>query len=251
MSDKKLSVLGHLLELRKRLLRGVIAVVITTIISFVFADQIFEVLKRPLGPDATLIYVDMTEMFSTYMKVCLASGLVLAMPVIVYHFLMFIAPALTSKEKRMVFMIAPWIALMFLGGVAFAYFILLPPAVTFLTTWGSDIATAQIRIGNYISVVTKLLLVMGFIFETPVITTFLAKIGVVKPQWLASKRRGAALGAFVLAALVTPTADPVNQTLVAVPLIALYEMSIWLAKLVAKKPAPAMDSALVPDQTKS
>ncbi len=246
MTENKLSVLGHLLELRKRLLRSVIAVVITTIVSFVFADQIFEILKRPLGGSATLIYVDMTEMFSTYMKVCLVSGIVLAMPIIVYQFIMFVAPALTPREKKMVFMITPWIALMFAGGVVFGYFILIPPAVKFLTTWGAEIATPQIRIGNYISVVTRLLMTIGFIFEMPVVTTFLAKLGVLKPSWLASKRKAWVVIAFIISAVVTPTADPINQALVAAPLIVLYELGIWLAKLVAPRkaaPVPSLDSA--------
>lgn len=245
MTENKLSVLAHLLELRKRLLKSVIAVIITTALSFVFADQIFEILKRPLGGSTTLIYVDMTEMFSTYMKVCLVSGIVLAMPIIVYQFLMFVSPALTPREKKLVFLITPWIALMFVGGVVFGYFILIPPAVKFLTTWGTEIATPQIRIGNYISVVTRLLLTIGFIFEMPAVTTFLAKLRIIKPGWLASKRKAWIVIAFVLSAIITPTADPVNQALVAGPLIVLYELSIWLAKLVAPRkpaPVPALDS---------
>ena len=124
---------------------------------------------------------------------------------------------------------------MFMGGVVFGYFILLPPAINFLITFGADIATPQIKIGNYISIVTRLLLAIGFVFEMPVITTFLARIGIISPKWLSDKRKPAIIIAFVLAAIITPTFDPLNQTLVAVPLVVLYEMSIWLAKLVYRK----------------
>jgi len=177
----------------------------------------------------------MTEMIGIYMKVSLAGGIMLTMPYLVYHIIMFVSPALTRREKRYVYLILPWIALMFAGGVVFAYFILIPPATRFLLSFGSDIASPEIRIGNYISLVTRLLLSIGLVFELPVITTFLARLGIITSRWLASKRKIAIIFAFVLAAIITPTFDPINQTLVAAPLIILYEMSIWLAKLVQRR----------------
>ncbi len=235
MSDEKgQTFLGHLAELRSRLTRAAIAVVITTLASFVFADKIFYVLTLPIA-GTQLVFLEMTEMIGIYMKVCLWTGIAVAMPYIVYQVVMFIAPALTSKEKRYVYLALPWIALMFIGGMVFSYFVLLPPAVKFLVSFGSEIATPQIRIGNYISVVTRLIVATGIIFELPVISTFLARLGIITSSWLAKKRRLAIILAFVLGAIITPTFDPVNQTLVAAPLIVLYEMSIWLAKLVQKK----------------
>ena len=233
--DKRLTVLAHISELRRRLIRSVIAVSVTTVISFVFAKQIFEILKSPAG-EINLIFIEMTEMIGIYMRVSLVSGIILAMPYLVYQLIMFVSPALTSREKKRVYLILPWIALMFVGGVIFAYFILVPPAVKFLVTFGSDIATPQIKIGNYISIVSRLLLSIGLVFEMPVITTFLARLGIITPKWLSDKRKPAIILAFILAAIITPTFDPVNQTLVAAPLIVLYEMSIWLAKLVQRKP---------------
>jgi sec-independent protein translocase protein TatC len=230
----KLSLLGHLAELRSRLLKGVIAVVITCIISFVFADRIFQILVLPLNA-VPLIYIDMTEMIGVYMKVCLAAGIFLAMPYLVYQMLMFVMPALTAKEKRYVFFVLPWIALMFIGGVVFSYYVLLPPATQFLTSFGSNIAAPQTRIGSYINVVTRVMLATGIVFEMPVISTFLARLGIITPGWLASKRKIAIVGAFVLGAIITPTFDPVNQTLVAAPLVVLFEVSILLAKLVQRR----------------
>ena len=233
--EKKLSLLGHLTELRKRLIRSVIAVVITSILSFIFAEQIFDILISPAPQDINLVYIEMTEMISTYMRVCMVSGIMLAMPYLTYQLIMFVSPALTRKEKRGVYLILPWIAVMFAAGVVFSYFILIPPATSFLLTFGSDIATPQIKIGNYISIVTRLLLAIGLVFEMPVLTTFLARLGIISSKWLASKRRVSIIFSLIIAAIITPTFDPINQSLVAIPLIILYEMSIWLAKLVQRK----------------
>ena len=232
--ERKLSLLGHLAELRQRLIRSVIAVVITTILSFIFYQQIFNILIRP-AQGINLIFIEMTEMLGTIMKVCLVSGIILAMPYLTYQLIMFVSPALTRREKRYVYLGLPWIALMFAAGVVFAYFILLSPAIKFLITFGSNIATPQIKVGNYISIVTRLLLAVGLVFEMPVVTTFLARLGIVKSKWLADKRKIAIILAFILGAIITPTFDPINQTLVAIPLIILYEMSIWLAKLFGRK----------------
>jgi sec-independent protein translocase protein TatC len=232
--EEKLSLLDHFKELRKRLIRSVLALVVTVIISFFFWRWIFYILTYPTH-GATLYAFEMTETFGITMKVCLGAGLIIAMPYITYQAIMFIRPALTDREKRYLYIVMPWVTVMFLGGVVFGYFILVPPAVRFLMSWGSDIVKVQVGIDNYISVVTRLLLIIGLVFELPVVSTFLARIGIIKPEWLASKRKIAIVIAFVLAAIITPTFDPVNQSLVAVPLVVLYEMSIWLAKLVYRR----------------
>ncbi len=243
--DHNLTILGHIAEFRSRLFKAIIAVIITTIVAFVFADQIFQVLTLP-AKGYPLIYIDMTEMFGVYMNVCLTAGIILAMPYLVYQALMFIAPALTPKEKKYVYMIIPWIGLMFLSGVAFAYFVMLPPAIQFLFNFGSNIAAPQIRIGSYITVITRVLLAAGIIFELPVISTFLARLGLLSSEWLARKRKFAIVLAFILGAIITPTFDPVNQSLVAAPLIVLYEISIWLAKLVQRKQSRTIISLAIP-----
>ena len=235
MSEEgKSSILDHLRELRQRLIKSVIAVAVASVIAFIFYEWIFYILKLPTE-GLNLIYIEMTEMLGTIMKVCLIAGIILAMPYLVYHGIMFVSPALTPKEKKYVYFTLPWIALMFMGGVVFGYFVLVPPATRFLVSFGSGIASPEIRVGNYISVVARLLLAIGIVFELPVITTFLARLGVLKPKWLSDHRRTAIIFAFILAAIITPTFDPINQSLVAVPLIILYEMSIWLARLVYKR----------------
>ncbi len=230
-----MGVLGHLGELRKRLIRSVIAIVITSILSFIFYEYIFEILIAPAPPDITLQAVDMTEMVGVTMRVSLISGVILAMPYLVYELIMYVSPALTKREKKYVYIILPWIALMFAGGVVFGYYIIIPRMTDFLLSWGSNLVSIQPRIGSYINVITRMLLVVGLIFELPVITTFLARLGVLKPKWLADKRKTSIIIAFILAAIITPTIDPLSQCMVAIPLVVLYEMSIWLAKLVYKK----------------
>lgn len=233
MSDeKKLTIIGHLEELRQRLLRSLVVVGLTTTICFFFADRAIQLLMRPvLG--IQLIYIKLTEMIATYVKVSLMAGIVLALPYLLYELVKFVCPALTGAEKRYLYILLPASLLLFLAGSAFCYFFFLPPALNFLLTFGSDIATPQITIENYVSVVTMLLFWVGMAFEIPLVLFFLAGIGVVTPQGLSRKRKWAVLGAFVLGAIITPTVDPFNQSIVAGSMILLYELGIWLAKLAA------------------
>jgi sec-independent protein translocase protein TatC len=233
--EKNLSFLGHFSELRRRLIRSVVVLVITAVLSFIFYDKLFQLLIYPAPDGIVLQAVKMTEMMGTTMRVALVSGIILAVPYFTYELIMFVSPALTSKEKKYVYVILPWIALMFAAGVAFAYFILIPRMISFLMGWGADLVTVQPMFSDYINVVTRLLLVSGLVFELPVLTTFLSRLGILKPQWLASRRKPAIIVAFILAAIITPTIDPINQCLVAAPLILLYELSIWLSKLVYRK----------------
>ena len=235
MSDEqKTGILDHLRELRKRLLWSVVAVVITTSICFFFITDIVNVLKAPAG-DINLIFIEMTEGFSTYMRVALMSGVVLAMPFLIYQFLMFVIPALTRAERRTVLIIMPVITLMFAGGIAFGYFYLIPPATKFLLGFGAELAEQQIRISNYISFITRLLMAIGILFEMPVVTSFLARMGIITSKWLASRRKVMILFSFVVAAVITPTPDAINQSIVAGTMVVLYEISIWLAWLLQRR----------------
>ncbi len=232
--DEKISVVGHISELRRRLIRSIIVVAVASILAFSFYQYIFDILVYPVQ-DIELIFIELTEMLGTIMRVSLTAGIIVSIPWLTYELIMFVSPALTRREKKYVYLILPWIALMFIGGVVFSYFIVVPRMISFLLTFGADIATPQIKIGNYISIVTRLLVSVGLVFEMPVLTTFLARIGVLKPEWLWGKRKIAIVFAFIAAALITPTIDPINQCLIALPIIILYEMCIWLAKLVYKK----------------
>ncbi|MDD5189712.1 MAG: twin-arginine translocase subunit TatC [Dehalococcoidales bacterium] len=231
---KKQGILYHLNELRKRLIWCIIALVITTALAFFFADPIIQFLKAPAG-NVQFQFIEVTEAFSTYMKVCFTVGIIGAMPIIMYNLLMFVLPALNSREKRMVLIALPWILIMFFGGVFFGYKYLIPPATGFLLGFGSKVAVIQPRLGNYVNFVINLMLVIGLIFEMPVVIAFLARIGVVTWRWLGKQRKWVIIIAFIVSAIITPTPDAINQTIVAATLIVLYELSIWVAWLVGKR----------------
>lgn len=232
--EKQLSFMGHLKELRSCMLRSVIAILIALPISFYVAKYVFDILMKPV-PGIELIYTEITEMLGTYAKVTLGIAVILTLPYIVYQLVMFVRPALTKREKTYVYALLPSIAICFLAGAAFAYFILLPPALNFLFTFGSDIAEPMIRVENYVSVFTKLIFWIGICFEIPIVIFLLSKIGVVRAAWLSKYRKVAYVLAFVMGAIITPTFDPVNQSLVAVPIIVLYEFGIILSKIARRK----------------
>ncbi|MDY6911965.1 MAG: twin-arginine translocase subunit TatC [Chloroflexota bacterium] len=231
--DEKLTVLGHLEDLRNRVMWAALAVAIGTVASFVFAEEIIDILKS-VASDVELQAIVPTEMISTYFKLSLMCGIGLATPVITYEIVMFIRPALTSSERRYLYLLLPSVLIAFVIGVVFAYLVMVPPAINFLFNFGSGVATIEWRIGNYINVVTRLIIAIGLCFETPIIIYFLTKIGIVTAQKLSHFRRFAIVGAFIIAAIITPTFDPVNQIIVAVPLIVLYEAGIILSRIAGR-----------------
>jgi sec-independent protein translocase protein TatC len=233
----------HLKELRNRILYSAISIAAGLAIGMIFGNYILYLLKLPAG-NINLVALTLVENVSAYFKVSLTAGVILAMPFLVYQLFAFVAPGLTPKEKRLVFTILPAITFMFLAGVAFAYFVALKPALGFLYNFNSGIATPMISISNYIGFVTRILLIIGLVFETPLVVMALARLGVVSPQWLAARRKWWIIIAFVIAAIATPTPDPVNQCIVAIPLILLLELGILLARLVYKKrEQPAAEQA--------
>lgn len=234
ITGKRMPIKGHLVELRDRIAKSVIAMVITTAISFIFTKTLIEILKRPAS-SVDFQAITPTENLAVYFKVALAGGFIIAMPILVYQAIAFIAPGLTSKEKKTILQLLPFVTILFVTGVLFAYFVALPPAMGFLGTFMSDLAENTWRLSEYISVVTRMIVWVGVIFETPLIIMILARMGLVTPQWLANKRKLWFVLAFVLSALITPTMDPINQAIIAVPLIILLELSIILSRFVYKK----------------
>jgi len=239
--DKELSLVQHLGELRDRLMFTAIALVATTAIAFFFASPLVRILIIPVDctfiptyschePPTTLISLSPTENFTTYFRVALFAGIALAMPVILYEIYAYIDPALLPKERRFIrFMGLPVIGL-FISGMLFCYFVLLPNAIKFLINFGEENIKNQLRAADYISFVTIFILGVGLIFEVPVAIFALVKIHVITRQWLAKQRRYAVLAAFVIAAVITPTPDPFNQTLVAVPMYLLFELGLFVAR---------------------
>ena len=240
----QLTIIEHLSELRSRLIKSVIALVVGTGIAVGLTFPILEFLKEPAG-DRVLIYIDPTELIATYFKVAILGGFILAMPVILYQVAMFISPGLTSREKKYLAIALPGVFLSFVAGVVFAWFILIPPALDFLLNFGSSVAEPQIRISRYINLILTLCFWVGISFQTPLVMLIFARLGIVSPKGFAKRRKWALLGAFIVAAIVTPTFDPVNQTLLATPIFVLYEVGIWLAKLASWQRRKAKASQMV------
>lgn len=225
----QMSLLGHLEELRDRLVKSALAVLVATIISLLFTTQILEFLIAPYG--SKLQVLSPTEGIAVYFRVALTAGLVLAMPVLVYQLLMFILPGLEENEKQYVFWGVPAATGLFLVGVAFAWFILIPAAIGFLSGWQPQIFSQEWQSQKYIPFITSLIFWIGVSFETPLIIFIMAKIDLVTPQFLIKQWRFAVVIIAIAAAMITPTPDPFNMALVMIPLIGLYGLSILLAYL--------------------
>jgi sec-independent protein translocase protein TatC len=229
----------HLTELRRRLTYAAVSVLVTTAVAFVFHEQVLILLMEPAQqfvniPGGKPIYTELTEFISVAAKTSLLVGLFVSLPFVLYQIVMFVAPGLNPKERRYLYLLMPASLLAFVIGAAFGYRVLFPPMVNFLLNFGSDVATPLISIRSYVNLMLTLLFWMGVIFEIPVVTFFLAKIGLVSPEALGRNRRYALIAAFILGAVITPTFDPINQALVALPIIVLYEASVWLAKLAVR-----------------
>ena len=236
--SRELSITDHLRELRRRVLVCVVAILAGSVVSFAFYRQIIEFLSRPAydldtGSGLELVFIEVTELLTTAVKVSFVAGFVLALPVILHQVVMFVAPGLTGKERRYLYLFMPAALVAFAAGVAFAYYVLTPPALRFLLGF-SDVATPLIRISNFVNLMVRLLFWMGVAFETPLIMYMLAQLGIVSAQRLSRFRRYWVVIAFILAAIITPTFDPVNQALVAGPLLVLYEIGVLLARLAGR-----------------
>ena len=239
MSEEGQSLSGHLNELRRRLTWSAVSIFTLTVIAFVFHQQILLILMEPAGdftdlPHSKPIYTDLTEFLGIAMKASLLVGVFASLPFLLWQMVMFVSPGLNPTERRYLFVLMPLSLFVFFIGALFGYFVLFPPAVRFLITFGSDVAVPMIRIGNYVNLMLSLLFWMGIVFELPIILFFLSRIGVVGPRFLARNRRWAIVLSFILGALITPTLDPINQALVAGPIIVLYEVGIQLSKLGSK-----------------
>lgn len=232
--EKRLTLLGHLQEIRRRLVYCVIALIITVAIAFFFTDPIIKFLEREtVDMGVEVVFTDVTEMFSIWFKVCLYSALVMALPFFVLQIVLFIRPALTRRERAYLYLLLPAILLFFAGGAAFAWYVFMPHALEFLLGFGEDLATPMVKIGSLISFEVQILFWMGIIFELPVVSFFLTKIGILNYRWLAKQWRWGLVGSVVLAAVVTPTPDPINCAIVAAPIGLLYLLSIvaaWIAR---------------------
>lgn len=233
MERKNLTLAGHLDELRRRIFISLAAVAVCSCLAFWKIQDILSFLM--IYPVDHLVFFSPVEAFMEYCKLAFFTGLIIASPIVLFQLWSFVSPGLTGRERGAFLAAMPFSATLFLGGAAFAFFVVLPWALKFLINFPGPEVVPVISISKYLSFVIMLLLVFGIVFELPVAVFLLSKLGIVTPSVLSRNRKYAILAIFVLAAVLTPTPDAFTQVAMAVPLIVLYEISIWICRFTYKK----------------
>jgi sec-independent protein translocase protein TatC len=239
--EKSMSLMGHLRELRKRITWAAAAIVVCTIAAFVEKKYVFVVLMRPLNntqyAGQKLLAFTATEPFMAILKISVYAGLIIALPFVLWQFWAFVMPALYENEKRSIFPYVGLTAGLFLGGVAFGYFVVLPIGLKWLLNFSAGQFTVMLHVDAYVSFISLFLLAFGAVFELPVIMLLLAWAGIVDYKRMAKVRKYAVLVEAVVAMVITPSQDPISMMLMLIPLIILYEFGIWLSRITSKRRA--------------
>lgn len=231
-ADTEMPLVDHLSELRSRLLKAILAVIVGSTAVYFYVGELINYIAAPAGK---LYYMNPAEAFFTYLKVSLFAGFILASPIVLYQAWEFIVPALRAKERMIALMLVPASVVLFVGGVLFAYFLVLPPALSFFMGFTTDNIQPLFSLGQYLSFIISFLLPFGFVFELPLFILVLAKIGLINAAFLARKRKLVIVLAFIVGAVVSPTPDVFSQTMIAIPVLILYEGSILVVKYVLKR----------------
>ena len=237
--EHKMSLTEHLIELRKRLTRSLIALGIGFGVCYYYKDLVFDIITRPLtkvlAKNSYLIYTGLTEAFFTYMKIAFFASLIITSPFILYQIWKFISPGLLPNEKKYVVPFVISSSSLFIGGILFGYFIVLPTAFEFFVSFNNEYLRAMLSFKDYLSLFVTFLLGFGVSFELPIFIFFLTKLRIVNAKMLSKQRRYAILVIFIVAAVLTPSPDALSQILMAIPLMFLYEISIFVSKFAEKK----------------
>lgn len=227
MDDQPKPFLEHLEELRLRLIKSLAAVLVGACIAYQFTDELFRFLAQSAGE---LIFLYPTEAFFVRLKIALVGGIVIALPVVCFQIWRFIFIALTPQEQKSFFWILPLSVVLFLLGSSFGLFVLVPAGLKFLLSYGSKVVVAKLSVEHLVNFVFVICLVLGAVFQMPLVTFFLAKFGILDSQFLSGKRRMAVLVIYIFSALATPGPDPVTAILLALPTYLLFECSLLAAK---------------------
>lgn len=237
IEEKEMTFLEHLEELRWRIIYSFIGVVIGTIIAWVFIDFLVEeVLLRPAKESGvSLQNLKPFGQIFLYFQIALIAGLIISIPNVFYQFWKFISPALRKHERRYILAIVIFSTICFLGGIAFAYFVMLPLALSFAAQFGTQTIKNEFAVDEYMSIIISVMLAAGLVFELPMLSFFLSKLGILKPSFMRKYRKHSIVIILIAAAVLTPGTDPVSQIILAVPLVLLYEISILVSKFSQKK----------------
>jgi sec-independent protein translocase protein TatC len=238
--EDKMPFMEHLGELRTRIVRSLMGLLVGLGIALPFSQKIVDYLARPVRATGNnLVFLSLTEAFWVQMKVAVIVGLFIAAPAILWQIWAFVAPGLHQHERKYAVPFVLIGSILFIGGGAFSLKIVTPYAIAFLLSYSRPGLQPMISIESYVDFLLKFTLAFGIVFELPLAITLLARMGVVTPAMLAKNRKYAILGAFIAAAILTPTPDAFNQTLMAGPLIILYEVGIICARIFGRRPKPA------------
>lgn len=236
-SESEMTFLEHLEEFRWRVIYSLIGIVIATVVAWVFIDFLVEkVLLLPASE--AKIHLQNLKPFGQlfiYLQVAFIAGFILSIPNFFYHFWKFISPALKSSEKKYVVWIVLFSSICFLTGIVFAYYVMLPFTLKFAAQFGTEIIENNFSIDEYFSIIFSVMLAAGLVFELPMLSFFLSKIGILNPSIMRRFRRHSIVTIMILSAILTPGTDPVAQVLLAIPLVLLYEISIFVSKIFSKK----------------
>ncbi len=245
-AQEQLTLTEHLDELRKRIFAGLLALSAGVVVAIVFNAWLFDLLLRPLPEGMQRITTfSPAEPFMVSFKVWVIAGIIMASPYLIYQFWAFVGPAFTASEKRYFVPIVIACTVLFLGGIVFAYLLVLPRGLEFLLNFNGEFFNVQNRASDYFTFVALFLLAFGLTFEMPVVLVLLAKVGVVDDRFLRKNRRYAILVEAILAAVLTPSQDAFSMLALFLPLVVLYEVSIVLAKIVKPKGDVAKDGEQV------
>lgn len=236
-SADEMSFLDHLEELRWRIIYAGIGVVVGAIVCWIIVEPLVEyiLLKPALDANISLQNLKPFGQLFLYVQVAIMGGIVLSIPNLFYQLWKFISPALRKQERKYILSIVIFSSLCFLAGIVFAYYVMLPLAMTFAEQFGTESIKNQFAIDEYMSIIISVMLAAGFVFELPMISFFLSKLGILTPDFMRKYRRHSIVIIMILAAFLTPGADPVSQIVLAVPLVVLYEISILISKLSQRK----------------
>jgi len=234
---KEMTFLEHLEELRWTIINSLIGIVVAAILSWIFIDRIInDILLYPAARyGIKLQNLRPFGQLFLYFQVAMMSGIILSLPWIVYQIWKFIEPALHKHEKKYVSLIVLFTTFSFILGALFAYFVMLPYSLNFAFSFGSEAIENRFAIDEYLSIVISMIILSGIVFELPMLSFFLTKLGILTPTILRRYWRYAIVLILILAAIITPTVDPVSQSLLAIPLFLLYEISIWVSKISMRK----------------
>lgn len=231
-NSEKMPISQHLEDLRKVLLRALLGLVVGVIISTFFVKPVLNILARPVGGIEMLQVIEVTESMSVFMRIALLLGLIVSLPWIFLQMFSFIGKGLKRSEKKGLFLAIPFATILFLAGAGFAYFVMLPASMDFFI--GLLQVSTSLRLSSYFSFVINLIFWIGVSFELPLLVFVMTKVGIVKPRFLTKGWRVAIVVIAILAAVITPTGDPVNMVIFMIPLFVLYLMSIGLSVLAQK-----------------